>query len=535
MMEMLTDGSWRRMALALGLLGIVLILLTGLLLLNTYWGDPSIYLPYARNIARGDFFSYDPGAFSSGSTSPLWAMILSVPFLLGAGPTGAKILSLLATLAAFITVLIAARRVSGDMPGASVASLYVVEMMTLFGLLMYESSLVVALVALSLIIGNGMMGGRGATNEMGESRDEQQRFGAFVPLILVWAALPLARPDAVALVLLQFIALWVYLPGKRSANFLRLLGAGIIAAIPSVLYFGYSWVTLGAVSVSSRGRAFALHEAAQKLGPIFFSKPALVYLGSILYALLLAALGLDLFRRDTPTRWLALYGAGALIIYPVLLVFAQPVTNDLPRYFLPIAPIIVVGIARIFRQWREQPARLWAAVTIVLAVAFVLKPAGSLLGDAIDQRGRGYSFDEIVEREAAETVNRIAKPGDTLLAYEVQDRYYLRDDIGIMSLDGLTDGRVAPFLASGDMAALLKQHRPEYWLANSAVDYRPYLQNSILHDVVERCDRDSSLQEVTLEGITFRLVQRRTRPMPRGFAGWTYLFELGYGAEPARR
>jgi hypothetical protein len=334
---------------------------------------------------------------------------------------------------------------------------------------------------------------------------------------------------------LQFLALWIYLPGNRSANLLRLLAAGVIAAIPSALYFGYSLVTLGAVSVSSRGRAFALHEAAQKLGPLFFSKPALAYLGSILYALLLAALGIDLFRRDNPTRWLALYGAGALIVYPLLLVFVQPVTNDLPRYFLPIAPIIVAAIARIFRRWREEPMRLWAVATLVLAIAFVLKPVGSLLGDAIDQRGRGYSFDEIVEREAADMVNRIAKPGDTLLAYEVQDRYYLRDDIGIMSLDGLTDGRVAPFLASGDMAAYLKKHRPAYWLANSAVDYRPYLRNSILHDVVERYDRDSSTKEVALEGITFRLVRRRTRPMPRGFAGWTYLFELGYGAESSRQ
>jgi hypothetical protein len=309
---------------------------------------------------------------------------------------------------------------------------------------------------------------------------------------------------------------------------MRLLIAGVVASIPSALYFGYSLLTLGTVSVSSRGRAFALHEAAQKLGPIFFSKPALSYLGAILYALLLAAMGLDLFRRDDRDRWLALYGIGALLIYPFLLVFVQPVTNDLPRYFLPIAPVIVVAVARVLREWRTQRVRWWIATASVLAIAFVLKPAGSVLGDAIDQRGRGYTFDEIVEREAMEIVNRTAQPGDTLLAYEIQDRYYLRDDVGIMSLDGLTDGRVAPFLESGDMAAYLKQHQPEYWLANSAVDYRPYLRQSILHDVVEQFDRDSTLQQVTSQGITFRVVQRRQRPMPRGFAGWTWLFTLEY-------
>ena len=33
---------------------------------------PVIYLAYARNIARGDFFSYSPGEFWSGTTSTLW-------------------------------------------------------------------------------------------------------------------------------------------------------------------------------------------------------------------------------------------------------------------------------------------------------------------------------------------------------------------------------------------------------------------------------------------------------------------------------
>ena len=53
----------------------------GILLIGTFWGDPTIYLVYARNIAQGDFFSFNPGEFSSGSTSPLWAMILSISFL----------------------------------------------------------------------------------------------------------------------------------------------------------------------------------------------------------------------------------------------------------------------------------------------------------------------------------------------------------------------------------------------------------------------------------------------------------------------
>ena len=49
--------------------------------MNTFWGDPTIYLVYSKNIAKGDFFSFNPQTFSSGSTSPLWALILSISFL----------------------------------------------------------------------------------------------------------------------------------------------------------------------------------------------------------------------------------------------------------------------------------------------------------------------------------------------------------------------------------------------------------------------------------------------------------------------
>jgi hypothetical protein len=45
----------------------------------------------------------------------------------------------------------------------------------------------------------------------------------------------------------------------------------------------------------------------------------------------LCAVGLDVLRRDERTRWVAVYGATAIAIYIVLLVFVQPVTNDLPR------------------------------------------------------------------------------------------------------------------------------------------------------------------------------------------------------------
>ena len=62
----------------------------------------------------------------------------------------------------------------------------------------------------------------------------------------------------VVLVLIQFVALWLG-PFRRSVRGgLLLFGAAVIAAIPSLLYFGYSQIVLGTISVSSRCRSWAL-------------------------------------------------------------------------------------------------------------------------------------------------------------------------------------------------------------------------------------------------------------------------------------
>lgn len=78
------------------------LILAGILMIDTYYGDPTIYLVYSRNIANGDLFSFNPGKFSSGSTSPLWALILSVGFLTTNGVLAAKLISAASTLTALI-------------------------------------------------------------------------------------------------------------------------------------------------------------------------------------------------------------------------------------------------------------------------------------------------------------------------------------------------------------------------------------------------------------------------------------------------
>jgi hypothetical protein len=63
--------------------------------------DSWIHLHFARNLAEGHGFSYNPGVPVSGSTAPLWTLVLGGAFaLLGSHPALAKGLGIAATLGA---------------------------------------------------------------------------------------------------------------------------------------------------------------------------------------------------------------------------------------------------------------------------------------------------------------------------------------------------------------------------------------------------------------------------------------------------
>ena len=61
--------------------------------------DPWIHLQFARNLAEGHGFSYNPGVPVSGSTAPLWTLVLGGAFaVFGSHPVLAKALGIAATL-----------------------------------------------------------------------------------------------------------------------------------------------------------------------------------------------------------------------------------------------------------------------------------------------------------------------------------------------------------------------------------------------------------------------------------------------------
>lgn len=510
----------RAPAAALAAIGAVALAYASYRVRDRYVGDAAIYASYARNAAHLHLFQFNVGEFSSGSTSPLWALLLAFPFAFGGGLAALHAFAGALTVAAFLAVIAAARYVTGSWTAAAVGSLFALGTMALFAITWYESALLVAVGMAALAAGAHALRRWEADGEL-SSR-------AAAPLAVAWGALPLARPDALVLVVAQAVALVFAAPAPVRRAAVRLLAVLAVAAIPAVAYYGYSLVELGTPSVSSQGRSFALREVAYPFfGPFYKSRAALDALTSTpwIFGLVPAVAGLTLVwraRRD----WLATYAALALGGYLVLLTFVAPGLRDTPRYLIPLVPMVVVGVASLLA--RAHGTRLWWPLVVAGALAIGVSGTDALRDHVNVVRSFPITEREVFERDVTAHVNRLARPSDTLLAWEVQLRYFLRSDVRVLSEDGVTDGKVHPYQVSHDMTGFLRRYRPRWWIADENVNIRRFVKGSVLQRALLAFRADPRVRTRVIDGIRFELVARRTRPIVRGFGGWQLLLRLDY-------
>ena len=89
--------------------------------------DAWIHLQFARNIAGGHGFSFNPDVPSAGSTAPLWTLVLALPIAVGLDPvTGSKTLGVILVIvtafgAARLTIRACGSRWAGVVAGLAVA------------------------------------------------------------------------------------------------------------------------------------------------------------------------------------------------------------------------------------------------------------------------------------------------------------------------------------------------------------------------------------------------------------------------------
>lgn len=490
-------------------------LICGYLLFNTFWGDSTIYLVYAKNIANGDFFSFNLYEFSSGATSPLWAIILSIGFILNNGIVFAKIIGILFTLLALITTFKSSVILTKSKIGSAIATGFLFNFLILAGLYFYESSLIVCLISILIILTFYII--------------QNQNNRLLWILGVTWSLIPLVRPEAIVIVFLNLFILCFKYRKNRKFNF-KIIFIFFLSLVPSILYFGYSYFKLGLFSSSTYCRIFMSQYTANYFQFIYLWPITLIFTElTVLMGLFIGAFGILKSFQNKNCKWLIFFCLTASSIFILIFTLYSPPMHviDAKRYILPLIPFIVIfisiGISKILSNYKF-PFNI--ILVSLIALTLIVSPCLGHGNNFIELKNTGTSFDVVTEKSAINYLNSIAEPNATILAFEVQDRFYLRHDLKILSMDGITDGKIAPYLPNHDIRGFLWKYKPKYWIANKATTL-PFFKDSILNKVINKTgDKEGS--EIIIDGIKFKNIQIRKEAINPEFWGYTQIYELNY-------
>lgn len=371
------DVLLRRWGIAL-----VLSLAVGLLILfqasslhgtNGRWGVPLddawIHFQFARNLAGGHGFSYNPGIATPGSTAPLWTLILALPACLFADPVrpGIILSAVFFLVSVWLTYRLALE-LSDHRPAALLAALGVVlaGRMLWAGLSAMETTLFAALTLAGVW--------------------SYQRRGLAPLTALILALASQARPEGHLLFALAVIAALTNrravtrgtTPSEPATTRRDLLLALAIYALVNLPYV-----------------LFSLSVTGRPLPNTFYAKSG----GGDLYSLRALAETLAIHWRDNPVAsTLALAGliplwrrsrlaAAWLVTLILLLPFIIPFVWHHGRYSLPLIPfqMIAAALGAVWLVDRFPRRRAAAAAivlfTVILAGGLTLPSWSRMLGD----------------------------------------------------------------------------------------------------------------------------------------------------------
>jgi hypothetical protein len=400
--------------------------------------DSWIHLHFARNLAEGAGFAYNPGVPVAGSTAPLWTLLLAAGArVAGASLIMAKTLGIAAAVAAALLLRRAALAWGASRPTALVAAVGLCwsgpfVWGALSGMEVTLAALLVTVAMLAL------------------ARDW------LMVTALAGALATLARPEAI--VLLPLLALARRPTARRLAVFAAIV---IVVLVP---FMAFCWATTGTpipATASAKveggllGRLVGIREAARLTWidrPLAFASEWIVWLART-HPLLPLALPLIAvaWRRS---RALGLVGL-VLLVHPLAMAILAPYRGpgfQEGRYSIHLLPVAMLVLAAAWTtlaaRFRSRRALRGSAVGVVyLAVALVtLGPAASRYAWGVQninamQVHLGHWADEHLPRTATLAVNDIGA-----IAY-VSRR-------PVIDLMGLVTPEIRPYRREGEMGVL---------------------------------------------------------------------------------
>ena len=423
--------------------------------------DSWIHLHFARNIAEGAGFAYNPGVPVAGSTAPLWTLLLAAGArVAGASLVMVKTLGVACALATALVLRRAALAWGASPPTALVAAIALLwsgpfAWGALSGMEVTLAALLVAAALLAL------------------ARDR------LVLTAVAGGLATLARPEAV--VLLPFLALARRPTPKRLALFAVVV---VLALLPFAVF---CWATTGTPVPSTAaakveggllGRLLGLREPARVTWldrPLAFGVEWLVWLTSThpLLPLALPAIALAWRGSEEPSgssppnrrRGGRALGIVALVLlaHPLAMAVLAPYRGpgfQEGRYSIHLLPVALLLLAVVFGPWREAVASSLNRVSVrnsalAASLARVLYLAVALvaLAPAADRYAWGVQNINAMQVHLGRWVDANLPRSATLALNDVGAiAYFSRRRV--LDLMGLVTPEIRPYRREGEAGVL---------------------------------------------------------------------------------
>lgn len=410
--------------------------------------DTFIHLQYARNLAAGHGFVFNPGEHVYGSTSPLWVALLADGMYFGFdGILVARALGLVSTLASVLLFYQLMRRTLKlpELRALATITWAAHAWMIRWSLSGMETPLVTALVLAGFV----------AFTDGAQWGSRPVRTSTF------WALAALVRPEGVVLLVLWGIFLVIDTDSREG---IRRLVAGALPAtliyggwlLFARLYFGTFWPNTLAAKVAGMPGWFAFQDALLRQVKIVASTDAVIA-GALAGALIFGGVRM-LPRRRQAQRLLPWVWIAAL---PSLYVMrGVPV---LSRYLVPMLPVIAWLSWRAVERWwtgGEKPSPALRRGAALLGVG--------LAGLALAQNLLWYRYMVLpqVTTFSAGLKQSLVPMGEWFAKYTPPNTAIAAPDIGALGF--YSHRRVVDLagLVTPAMVPLLEREQPEDLVAN---------------------------------------------------------------------
>jgi hypothetical protein len=447
--------------------------------------DAWIHLVYARSLAALEGFAYNPGQLETGSTSPLWALLL-VPAAWTARALGVGV-AIPAKITGILTGV-----------GASLGGAHLARSLGLGLAVELATGLAIALdpgLAFAQVSGMEVMLAAGLALWAMAALAADREW----PTAILAALAPLARPEMILVSLLTLVGLEYRLDRHQARRRRRLL-----VLVPTLVCVGGWMLYCQWVSGHPLPSTFyaKVHSRAE-----YFSHNVVLILGQVMpgWPWFRRGVGFALGSLGAAVVWRRGRLGVLTVLFPVAYLLAAAGAQYIPesrpffwqRYLLPAVPFLLLGLATgvahaVRWAWQGRQGR-WAPARFLVVAALVLGALASLpsaLVRAADLYAWNCQNIEELNVAMARWVRAEVAPGETIAVTDAGAiRYFgehpVLDLVGLNNHRLLHGGRAGPAaLAAVDLVVSFPALFPKLGRSDT---WRPVHRTATAHLTICDC------------------------------------------------